>query len=374
MRIAYAGSFVAGQESAGLQRVVGVTKALQHAGHEVLVGGQGAAVSTVGGVRVEGFEAEAGGRPAGGKRYDLGVAAWLTTIHPQPDLVISYGGTGLFQSSVRRWARGSGVRRIVDSVEWYDRRHLPGGAWGVRALDNEVSMRWRYPRHDGVIAISSLLERHYSARGAQVLRLPPVMDVRSQSPLEKSTSGPLVLLYAGTPGRKDNLGAVVRGIGMVDPHGDRVRLEVVGTQESAAAGLPDMPSVIPAGVRFHGTVTRDRVLEMVASADYVPLLRPNARYANAGFPTKVVEAMAVGTPVIANLTSDLGDHIRDRETGLVCPISEAEAFAEALGVAVQGGRRMSAALGAGAREEALRAFDFRQYSGQLSSFVEAVRG
>jgi glycosyltransferase involved in cell wall biosynthesis len=368
------GPFMAGQESAGVQRVVGVTQALRHAGHEVLVGGQGSAVSTVDGVRIEGFTARIGNLPLAAKRLDYGVAAWLEASRLRPDLVITYGGTGSFQASLRRWARSSGVPRIVDSVEWYDRRHLLGGAWGVRALDNEASMRWRYPRHDGVIAISSLLECHYSSRCGHILRVPPLMDVRSHSPLKKSNSGPLVLLYAGTPGRKDKLGAVVRGIGMVDPHGDRVRLEVVGTEESEAGGIPDMPSVVPAGVRFHGRVTRDRVLEMVALADYVPLLRPNERYANAGFPTKVVEAMAVGTPVIANLTSDLGDHIMDGKTGLVCPSSDAEAFAEALKVALKGGRRMSAALGAGAREEALRAFDFRQHAGRLSSFVEAVRG
>ncbi|WP_156499751.1 glycosyltransferase, partial [Oleiphilus sp. HI0061] len=37
-----------------------------------------------------------------------------------------------------------------------------------------------------------------------------------------------------------------------------------------------------------------------------------------GFPTKFVESFSVGTPVIANHTSDLAEYLKDEQTGIVC--------------------------------------------------------
>jgi glycosyltransferase involved in cell wall biosynthesis len=106
----------------------------------------------------------------------------------------------------------------------------------------------------------------------------------------------------------------------------------------------------------------------------VPLLRPVRRYAQAGFPTKVVEAMSSGTAVIANLTSDLELYVRHGETGIVVSSNSRGDMAQALEIAIEGGRTMSHALGAAARREALLSFDFRTYSGVLSEFVERVHG
>lgn len=376
MHIAYVGPFHVGQESPGLLRVAGVSRALARVGHKVMIGGQGqdaARTSGRGGVTTVGF-ADKVGTPGHSRPWtlDYGVARWLDSLRPRPELVITYGGTGPFVYAIRRWADKAGVARVVDSVEWYDRRHIAGGRWGLKALDNELSMRWRYPRHDGVIAISSMLEKHYRARCSKVIRVPPVMDVRGVDPGVKRAAGPLVLLYAGSPGRKDLLGEVVKATRKVDPLGSRVRLAVVGTTFEEARHLPGMPRSIPPSVCFSGRVSRSHVLELVGSADYIPLLRPDLRYANAGFPTKVVEAMAVGTPVIGNLTSDLYEYVVNGETGLVSETAESEGFAAALEVAVRGGRQLASVLSTAARMKAIQSFDFRTYSERLSHFVEAV--
>ncbi len=376
MRVAYVGTFIAGHESAGIQRVAGIAQSLSLAGHSVVVGGQGAGcVHLAPDITFEGFaHAENLRLRTARTRRTYGVEAWLTELSPSPDIVIVYGGAGPFVDAVARWARSRGIRRVVDSVEWYDRHHIQGGAWGIKALDNELSMRWRYPRHDGAIAISSMLEQHYCKSCRDVVRIPPTLDVRSAGLGRKPVAGPLVLRYAGSPGLKDLLGEIVTAVSRVDSTGRHLRLEVVGTTALVARELPGMPSSIPESVSFTGRVPRSRVLELMGSADYVPLLRPNERYANAGFPTKVVEAMAVGTPLIGNLTSDLGDYVHDGETGLVSESADAAGFAAALERAIVGGRQLAGKLSLAAREEALDSFDFRVYTETLSGFVETVRG
>ena len=50
-------------------------------------------------------------------------------------------------------------------------------------------------------------------------------------------------------------------------------------------------------------------------ADFQLFIRPNRRSSNAGFPTKMGESMAVGTPVITNNTGDIELYLTDSENG-----------------------------------------------------------
>lgn len=78
-------------------------------------------------------------------------------------------------------------------------------------------------------------------------------------------------------------------------------------------------------VRFLGPVTRQGVLELFAAADAAVL---PSRWEN--FPHTVVEALAVGTPVIATDVGGVGEVVRDGENGLLVPPEDVEALAGAL--------------------------------------------
>lgn len=67
-----------------------------------------------------------------------------------------------------------------------------------------------------------------------------------------------------------------------------------------------------------GTLPHVEVQRLVGSVDFSILVRQPCRVSQAGFSTKFVESFASGTPVIANLTSDMHRYLRDGETGLVC--------------------------------------------------------
>ena len=378
MRVAYVGQYRVDRDSAGLQRVLGISAALAQSGHEVAVGGQGAratAVSPHYNVDIQGFGAGQNGSRLTRIATGAGVGQWLDSLPHTPDMVISYGGTGFFVGAVKRWARRGGVPRVVDSVEWYERASLAGGRYGPKAVDNEVSMRLRYPSHDGAIAISTLLEKHYRNAGTRhVLRVPPIADVEAVSAPSKGLDGPITLLYAGSPGAKDSLGTVVEALSRVDPVGNHMRLEVLGVSPDEAHGIPSMPVDLPASAAFLGRVPREQVLKALERAHYVPIIRRDERYAHAGFPTKLVEAMASGTAVIANRTSDIGDHLVHRQTGLLAQDDSLGAVVEALQSAMDGGQELAAEMGGQARRVALRDFDFRQHADALDEFVRLIVG
>lgn len=78
-------------------------------------------------------------------------------------------------------------------------------------------------------------------------------------------------------------------------------------------------------VRFLGAQRRERVLELFAAAD-VSLL--SSSWEN--FPHTVVEALAVGTPVIATAIGGVAEIVRNEETGLLVPPGDAGALGAAL--------------------------------------------
>jgi glycosyltransferase involved in cell wall biosynthesis len=67
------------------------------------------------------------------------------------------------------------------------------------------------------------------------------------------------------------------------------------------------------------------VLELFAAADAAVL---SSSWEN--FPHSVVEALAVGTPVIATAAGGVPEVVRDGENGLLVPVGDAVALADAI--------------------------------------------
>jgi glycosyltransferase involved in cell wall biosynthesis len=78
-------------------------------------------------------------------------------------------------------------------------------------------------------------------------------------------------------------------------------------------------------VRFLGPLPRERVVELFAAADASIL---SSSWEN--FPHTVVEALSVGTPVIATAVGGVAEVVRDGENGLLVPIGDGAALAEAV--------------------------------------------
>jgi glycogen(starch) synthase len=78
-------------------------------------------------------------------------------------------------------------------------------------------------------------------------------------------------------------------------------------------------------VRFLGGVPRDQVLRLFGAADASVL---SSAWEN--FPHTVVEALAVGCPVIATAVGGVPEVVRNGENGLLVPPNDVAAFAAAI--------------------------------------------
>ena len=278
-----------------------------------------------------------------------------------------------------KYAKKTGAKLIVNAVEWYDKTNgLFAGLTGkLNFVKNRIALRYIHKKMGNILAISSLLNDYYKARGCNTVTVPTIVDMKEYeavSAREGSSDGILRIAYAGSPARKDYVINAIRAVALLtDEERSRLQLHFYGPQPSQLRllGLSDeFLDQYQDQIVCHGRIPYAEVKGKVADADFTVLLRPNKRYANAGFPTKVGESMACGTPVIANITSDLGKYILDGKTGIVCRDESPEACAEAFRKALMLNRNDLTRMRKFALEMAKTRFDYSNYLDAIGNFLE----
>ncbi len=304
--------------------------------------------------------------------------AWLEGLQPRPGAVLLYGGYSPFVLWLLRFRRRTGIPVFVDAVEWYQPSHVPGGLLSPFHLNVEWALRRLFPRLGHAICISRYLQRHFEAKGCRTLYLPAVLDVAALEPDLglRPAKTPLRLAYSGTPGKKDLLDPMVEALLRLDPQGERIRFAIVGPSVPSLLALPALRRrdlrQLPPCLEAPGYVTTAEAMAQVRRADFSVLLRHRQRYAMAGFPTKVPESLAVGTPVICNLTTDLGDFLVDGSQALICSEPTAEACEHTLLRALKLSHQQRTDMRRAARLLAETRLDYRMYLESMRSFIGAI--
>lgn len=295
----------------------------------------------------------------------------------QPSLVIS----GLFnckrQQFLMKYCAKNKIPFAETVCEWYDRSSFAGVKGFFKLINNRYSLRIQFSKAKNVIGISSLLCDYYDSRGCNTVYIPTLVDPEEYAGVTHTEGDCLRIAYAGSPARKDYVINAIRAVALLtDEERSRLQLHFYGPQPSQLRllGLSDeFLDQYQDQIVCHGRIPYAEVKAKVADADFTVLLRPNKRYANAGFPTKVGESMACGTPVIANITSDLGKYIIDGKTGIVCadetPEACAEGFRRALAMSTEEKGRMRKA----AYEMANTGFNYLSYVDDMREFLERLR-
>jgi glycosyltransferase involved in cell wall biosynthesis len=289
-------------------------------------------------------------------------------------VIINASGSARHVPFVSAFCRRRSIPLVCDVCEWYDPRQMNYGRLDPAYAAFWLVFHWALPRLRHLIVISRLLERHFEERGCDVIRIPPVLDPSQIPCADVTPRDHLVLLYAGLPGRKDLLTEFLVALASLQPdQRTGIVFRLLGPTRhdlvsllGRSAGLLD---VLGETVKPLGRVSRERVLAELQGAHFTVLLRPDKRYANAGFPSKVPESLAAGAPILLNLTSDLEEYLGDGTAALrVRDCSQAE-VTKALRRALELTEGELRELRHCARAKAEQYFDYRLYLDAFASFL-----
>ena len=172
---------------------------------------------------------------------------------------------------------------------------------------------------------------------------------------------------------KKGFGDLVAALARLVDSGRDVAVDLVGTgpleaalcQQVADLGLGDRVTV-------HGALPQSRVREIVAAADVFAAPCVIGGDGNRdGLPTVLLEALALGTPVVSTPVTGIPEVVRHEETGLLVPEADPAALADAIA------QTLDDPVGAGERSRAARAlleadFDFRDHARELQAIFHAA--
>jgi colanic acid/amylovoran biosynthesis glycosyltransferase len=201
--------------------------------------------------------------------------------------------------------------------------------------------------------------------------VPNSVDLRRLPPGDRRPEAGSVLSVARLIEKK-GLGDLVQACGLLARRGLRLRLDVVGDGPLRSL-LEETAARTGAVVGFHGALPHERVLELYRRAAVFCLPCVVASTGDRdGLPTSVLEAMALGVPVVTTAVNGLRELVVDGETGLVVPERDPEALAEAL-ERLLGDGRLADRLAAAGRDLVERRFSLERSVSLLRAlFPEAA--
>jgi glycosyltransferase involved in cell wall biosynthesis len=297
---------------------------------------------------------------------------WIAAQPVPPAAVILYSGYTPYLLQLSRICRRRRIPLLFDAVEWYTAESTLGFLTSPYLWNAELAMRALIPRVDGVIAISSFLATYYRRRGCAVAQIPPTLDVAGLVPqLDRWNPDPIVrLAYCGSASN-DLLHVVIDALMRLDPEGQRISLEIAGPTAQDVAALMSLHGYkdMPLGVKLHGRVSHAAAVAITRAADFSIFLRRINRVSTAGFPTKFVESLSMGTPVITNVTSDLADYLQDGKNGLACAGPGPRDVEAALARALELDADRLTAMRHAARATAEAYFDYRAHGAALAELL-----
>jgi len=253
------------------------------------------------------------------------------------DLVIISSSFPLHQCRfLQKTCRRKKAKVVFSVVEYYSRSEFPlGGIFSPSFNNCNNFFKNLKPQDGSVMSISNYISNFFSNKGINTVVVPFAFSedfCEYHNALVNNEK--IELIYAGNPAKKDLLLEMLRAIELLSAEEKaKIHLSIYGVTKQWLRHncKKDEGNSIQEFASFYGYVTNERISNAYSSSDFSILLRPfDARYAKAGFPTKISESMFHGIPPITNFTSDLSSYLVANENCIEVKGEDKLAFASAL--------------------------------------------
>ena len=275
-------------------------------------------------------------------------------------------------------ARKHHVPIILESCEWYDVRGFRRGKKDIRYYQFQHCFNKSYNKVDGVIAISRLLEEHYQPLVKRVVRIPGIHEVyKLPYRIDSRGDNEIRFLFAGNIfGEKEQFTELLTAMSRVQLGDKIIKLNVYGTSKQDVINSLDeigreSRKMLGQQVVFHGMVSQSKMADICAENDFGVFFRPDRRSSHAGFPTKLGEYLAAGTPVITNDTGDISLIVYNSENGYLLKDMNVENIKDILEKCCMQSEDERILMRKKARKSAEEKMDFSVYSAEIRDFINS---
>lgn len=278
-----------------------------------------------------------------------------------------------------KWSRENHIPYILEQCEWYDKSTFKGGKYNPYYREHIKLIEKKNKRVDGIIAISSLFERHYNAQHVPTLRMPTIMNVPEiLYRINTESKNYLRIVFAGSLGKgKEKFIDIIKALKLINSKDVKIKLDIYGATRKQLIDNLENQSYILLGteeyINIFGRIPQDEVENKLRDADFSIFTRPIRKSSDAGFPTKLAESMSVGTPVITNNTGDISMYLHNGKNGFIVYENSEEAIFKIFDKAVNMNSNELMEMRKQARYTAINSFSYEKYKDGLLELIREAR-
>jgi glycosyltransferase involved in cell wall biosynthesis len=182
---------------------------------------------------------------------------------------------------------------------------------------------------------------------------------------------PRRVLYCGTVGLAQGVGTLVEAARRLEQEGDQVEVVIAGDGAERAQLEQRASELGLERVRFAGRVARDRIPDLIASADITVMSLRDVPLFQDAVPTKLLEYMAAAKPVVAAAGGQVAEVMRQSGAGIACPPEDPAAMAAAIRTLASDSDRAQA-MGLEGRRYVEEHLSRRSFVAQLEQILESL--
>ncbi|MEN8120222.1 MAG: glycosyltransferase [Bacteroidota bacterium] len=243
-------------------------------------------------------------------------------LNNKVDIIVAYNYPAITLKKLSNYSKKNNIKIIADVSEWYE----PQGNIIfriIKGLDSNLRMNVFQKQLDGIIAISQYLYDYYKHNN--VIKLPPLIDKKSskwEKTINANGHGGIRLVYVGSPGngQKDRLDLIIRTLSGIKSQISEFEFIIVGITKNQYLeffGQESFPDNLKNNLIFLGRKPHLDSINEIKKSDFSIFLRDNNLVNTAGFPTKFVESVSSGTPVLTNVSSNVTDYLEEGILGYI---------------------------------------------------------